>query len=170
MKKSDVRLGGVYQVKVSGKLRRVRIDAEDTLLGGWRATNLDTGRNLHVRTAGRLRKPVSIAPPTNAADLWRQWQALKESNPGTALVFRVGNMFECYGTDAAMCGEVLGLAVTERTDTVGPTQFTASMAGFPHADLERNIRELVLAGFRVAVCERVQPGEAKGKPVEKIVT
>ncbi len=43
------------------------------------------------------------------------------------------------------------------------------MARFPYSDLESNIRRLVTAGHKVAVCERVQPGEARGKPVEKII-
>ena len=57
MKKADVRLGGVYLAKVSGRLTRVRLDRESPY-GGWKATNLATGREVDVRTAARLRKEV----------------------------------------------------------------------------------------------------------------
>lgn len=167
MKKADVRVGGTYQVKVSGKLARVRLDSV-SVHGGWAATNLDTGRTVHIQTAARLRKPLGIAPPTSKSDLWRQWKRLKDSNPGTVLIFQMGDMFEVYGHDAAVCGNVLGLAITMRTD-LDPSIFTMAMAGFPYADLADNIAKLVAAGHQVAVCERVVAGEARSKPVETII-
>ncbi len=160
MKKADVMVGGIYEARVSGQLVPVRITAV-SVHGGWVGVNRKTQRLVRIRTAGRLRRTV-VGPPTTVADVYRQWQALKASNPGTVLLFRVDeDRFECYGNDATVCGEVLGLAV--------PTDFVAEGACFPAADLEDNIRRLVAAGHRVAVCERVQPGEARGKPVEKII-
>lgn len=54
MKKNQIKVGNVYVAKVSGQLTDVRIDRESTR-GGWLATNLRTGRTIHLRTAGRLR-------------------------------------------------------------------------------------------------------------------
>jgi hypothetical protein len=57
MKKAEIRIGTIYSVKVSGKVVPVRIVAE-SLHGGWIGRNEVTGREVRIRTAGRLRKPV----------------------------------------------------------------------------------------------------------------
>ncbi len=54
MKKSDVKIGGIYRAKVSDKLTDVRIDAENPA-GGWDATNLATKKKIRIKTAQRLR-------------------------------------------------------------------------------------------------------------------
>lgn len=53
MKKQDVEIGGVYRAKVSGKRVKVRIDRVSPY-GGWDATNLSTGRKVHIKTGRRL--------------------------------------------------------------------------------------------------------------------
>ena len=58
MRKTDVKLGSIYWVKVSGRLVRVRLE-QVCQLRGWYGTNLTTGREVWIRTAGRLR---SLAP------------------------------------------------------------------------------------------------------------
>ncbi len=54
MKKADVEIGGEYAAKVSRKLTRVKILGRSPR-GGWNAVNLNTGRVIYIRTAGRLR-------------------------------------------------------------------------------------------------------------------
>ena len=54
MKKSDVKIGGVYVAKVTNKLVQVRIDAESRH-GGWDATNLVTNKKVRIKSAQRLR-------------------------------------------------------------------------------------------------------------------
>ncbi|MCC7291482.1 MAG: hypothetical protein IT449_05405 [Phycisphaerales bacterium] len=63
MKKNAVHPGGTYTAKVSGKIVRVRIDAESPY-GGWNATNLGTGKAIRVKSAQRLRSAVGEAAPT----------------------------------------------------------------------------------------------------------
>lgn len=58
MKKAEVRIGGVYTAKVTGRLTRVRLDYVSPY-GGWVATNLATGRQVRIRSAARLRSAVS---------------------------------------------------------------------------------------------------------------
>ena len=53
MKNSEVRIGHEYIAKVSGKAAKVRID-EEHHNGGWNATNLDTNRQVRIRSARRL--------------------------------------------------------------------------------------------------------------------
>lgn len=58
MKKKDVKIGGVYVVKVSNKLAKVKI-LEKSLYGGWEGLNLDTGREVRIKSAQRLRWEVA---------------------------------------------------------------------------------------------------------------
>lgn len=58
MRKQDVTIGDEYVVKVSGKLVRVKITGESPY-GGWDGRNLETGRDVRIRTAGRLRYAVA---------------------------------------------------------------------------------------------------------------
>ena len=60
MKKSDVVLGQVYAVKVSGRIQPVRVVSESTY-GGWVGRNLQTGREVRIRSAARLRYTVRQA-------------------------------------------------------------------------------------------------------------
>lgn len=57
MLKKDVQIGGIYIVKVSGNLARVRITDESSY-GGWIGSCLETGRQIRIKTAARLRKAV----------------------------------------------------------------------------------------------------------------
>ena len=54
MKKNEVRIGGRYLAKVSGSVSPIRLDAESPH-GGWDGTNLDTGRQVRIKSAQRLR-------------------------------------------------------------------------------------------------------------------
>ena len=54
MKKAEICIGSTYSAKVSGKVVPVRIEREHAT-GGWNATNLTTGKNVHIKTAARLR-------------------------------------------------------------------------------------------------------------------
>ncbi len=60
MKKADVKIGGDYIAKVSGKRTVVRIERTSPF-GGWDAVNKVTGRTVRIKTAGRLR-PAPAAP------------------------------------------------------------------------------------------------------------
>jgi hypothetical protein len=54
MRKNEIELGNTYLAKISGTLTIVRIDHEH-YAGGWTGTNLATGREVRIRTAGKLR-------------------------------------------------------------------------------------------------------------------
>lgn len=65
MKAKDVKIGGTYVAKVSGKLSKVRIVRESTY-GGWDAVNTSTNRAVRIKTAGRLRYEARAASPSDA--------------------------------------------------------------------------------------------------------
>jgi len=68
MKKADVKIGGKYYANVSGNRCEIQIDAEKPR-GGWEATNLATGKKIHVKSAQRLQGEVGkskTAPKTQS--------------------------------------------------------------------------------------------------------
>src|SRR5262245_60023496 len=82
----------------------------------------------------------------------------------------MGDFYELFFEDAELVASVLGLALTSRDK--GPDAIP--MAGFPHHSLDGQLRKLVEAGYRVALCDQVQdPRDAKGlvqREVTRIVT
>jgi hypothetical protein len=67
MKKRDVILGQVYAVKVSGRIQHMRLVAESPH-GGWVGRNLQTGREVRIRSAARLCYLVQQAPQNPQAE------------------------------------------------------------------------------------------------------
>jgi hypothetical protein len=71
MKKHEVKVGGQYLAKVSGKVVAVHIDGENPH-GGWDATNVQTKKKVRIKSAQRLRrevhksKPLALAIPSQA--------------------------------------------------------------------------------------------------------
>ena len=57
MKKSEVRTGETYKVKVSGNIADVRITGENPH-GGWDGVNVATNRKVRIKSAQRLRGPA----------------------------------------------------------------------------------------------------------------
>lgn len=58
MKKADVKIGGTYYAKVTNRKVEIRIDAEKPRGSGWDATNLATGKKIHIKSAQRLQGEV----------------------------------------------------------------------------------------------------------------
>ncbi len=165
MQQINVRVGGVYEAKVGNKLAKVKLVSESPN-GGWIGQNLDTGRTIWVKSARRLRRPVGISATTSRANFWTQWHALKDRNLETILLFRMGDFFEAFGVDAAKVAGVLCVAITSRIDD----QNEVDMAGFPYVALGHSLAKLTEAGYRVAVCERMDGPVPAGRSVERIVT
>ena len=53
MKKAEVEIGGKYYANVTNKRVEIKIDSEKAN-GGWNATNLATGKKIHIKSAQRL--------------------------------------------------------------------------------------------------------------------
>ena len=64
MKMNEVQIGGTYQANVSNKLVTGRIDSA-VKHGGWLATNLETGKQVRIKTAQRFRKPMGKTQKAN---------------------------------------------------------------------------------------------------------
>ena len=57
MRAKDVRLGGTYAARVSGRVVPVTLTAE-SVFGGWDGENEETGKRVRVHTAARLHYPM----------------------------------------------------------------------------------------------------------------
>ena len=99
--------------------------------------------------------------------MMQQYREAKDRHPGMLLLFRMGDFYELFDSDAETAARLLGLTLTS-------TDKTVSMAGFPHHSLEGYLRKLLQAGHRVAICDQVEdPALAKGlvrREVTRVVT
>src|ERR671935_604032 len=99
--------------------------------------------------------------------MMQQYREAKERHPGMLLLFRMGDFYELFDSDAELASRVLGLTLTSRDKQI-------PMAGFPHHQLETYLRRLLHAGHRVAVCDQIEdPALAKGlvkREVTRVVT
>lgn len=103
--------------------------------------------------------------------LMAQYFKIKEDNPDTILLFRVGDFFETFDEDAKTASKTLGITLTKRANGAAGE---VPLAGFPHHAIDTYLPKLVRAGFRVAICEQVEnPKFAKGivkREVVEVVT
>jgi DNA mismatch repair protein MutS len=103
--------------------------------------------------------------------LMSQYYKIKEQNPDTILLFRVGDFFETFDEDAKTASKVLGITLTKRANGAAED---VPLAGFPFHAIDNYLPKLVRAGYRVAVCEQVEnPKFAKGivkREVIEVVT
>ncbi len=103
--------------------------------------------------------------------LMRQYSQIKARYPDTVLLFRMGDFFETFETDAAIASKVLGITLTKRSNG---SASEVALAGFPHHAIDNYLPKLVKAGYKVAVCEQLEdPKFAKGivkRDVVEVVT
>ncbi|MFC1760694.1 DNA mismatch repair protein MutS [Planctomycetota bacterium] len=101
----------------------------------------------------------------------RQFHHFKEQHPDAILFFRMGDFYETFYDDAKVCARVLGLTLTSRNKN---TDNPIPLAGVPYHAIDGYLKKMILAGYRVAVCEQVEdPKTAKGvvkRDVVRIVT
>ncbi|TDI73717.1 MAG: DNA mismatch repair protein MutS [Bacteroidetes bacterium] len=91
--------------------------------------------------------------PRGNTPLMRQYWSVKDRYPGTILLFRMGDFYETFAGDAELVHEVLGIALTKRSN--GKASDVA-LAGFPHHAIDTYLPKLVSAGYRVAICEQLE--------------
>lgn len=99
---------------------------------------------------------------TKAGDtpMMQQHRAIKAKYPDAILLFRVGDFYETFGSDAVIASGVLGIVLTSRSHG---TTAQVELAGFPHHALDAYLHKLVKAGYRVAICDQLEdPKQATG--------
>ncbi len=90
--------------------------------------------------------------------LMEQYYAMKAQHPDALLLYRVGDFYETFGSDAEKTASILGIVLTKRNN--GGVDI--ELAGFPYHALDAYLPKLVKAGLRVAICEQLEK-PMKGK-------
>jgi DNA mismatch repair protein MutS len=92
--------------------------------------------------------------------LMQQHKAIKAKYPDAILLFRVGDFYETFGSDAVIAAGVLGITLTKRNNGSASEN---ELAGFPYHALDTYLHKLVKAGYRVAICDQLEdPKTVKG--------
>ena len=85
--------------------------------------------------------------------MMKQFLELKAKHPDAIMLFRCGDFYETYSTDAIVASEILGITLTKRANGKDKQ---LEMAGFPYHALDTYLPKLVRAGRRVAICDQLE--------------
>ena len=99
--------------------------------------------------------------------MMKQFLDLKAKHPDAVMLFRCGDFYETYSTDAIIAAEILGITLTKRANGKGKT---VEMAGFPHHALDTCLPKLIRAGKRVAICDQLEDPKTTKKLVKRGIT
>ena len=100
--------------------------------------------------------------PEKLTPMMQQYFEVKRGLPAnTLLLFRLGDFYEMFFTDAEIGSRLLGITLTKRQDT--------PMCGIPHHAAENYVAKLLAAGKKVAICDQAEPAQA-GKLVRRQLT
>lgn len=99
--------------------------------------------------------------------LIKQFFSVKAEHPEAVLLYRVGDFYESYSSDAVLVSKVLGLVLTRKSN--GEKGYI-EMAGFPHHAIDVYLPKLVRAGHKVAVCDQLEDPKLTKKLVRRGVT
>ena len=97
----------------------------------------------------------------------KQYNAIKAKYPDALLLFRVGDFYETFGSDAVKASKILDIILTKRG---AGSESETELAGFPHHSLNTYLPKLVRAGERVAICDQLEDPKQTKKIVKRGVT
>ncbi|ACU08821.1 DNA mismatch repair protein MutS [Flavobacteriaceae bacterium 3519-10] len=95
--------------------------------------------------------------------LMTQYNTIKAKYPDALLLFRVGDFYETFGSDAVRTAQILGIVLTRRANGEGHIE----LAGFPHHSIDSYLPKLVRAGLRVAICDQLEDPKTVAKGIVK---
>ncbi|MAM30237.1 MAG: DNA mismatch repair protein MutS [Flavobacteriaceae bacterium] len=98
--------------------------------------------------------------------LMKQYNTIKAKYPDALLLFRVGDFYETFGSDAVKAAGILNITLTARNNGGDQTE----LAGFPHHSLHTYLPKLVMAGCRVAICDQLEDPKQTKTIVKRGVT
>jgi len=102
--------------------------------------------------------------------LRRQYLEIKRRYPHAILFFRLGDFYETFDEDAETVARELEITLTSRP--VSKNQ-RVPLAGIPHHSLESHLGKLIARGYKVAICEQMEPpkgGNLVDRQVVRVVT
>ncbi|MBP6085309.1 DNA mismatch repair protein MutS [Candidatus Gracilibacteria bacterium] len=115
--------------------------------------------------------PVDSSTPTKKlTPMLRQYFSIKANHQDCILLFRLGDFYEMFASDAEIASSVLHLALTARHKG---SENEIAMCGFPHFSSEQYIRKLIKAGYKIAICNQTSSPDLPGiveRSVTRVVT
>jgi DNA mismatch repair protein MutS len=116
--------------------------------------------NVFIFVASRQPGQAMAKMKTDDTPMMQQHRVIKQKYPDAILLFRVGDFYETFGSDAVIASQVLGITLTKRNNNAATS---SDLAGFPHHALDTYLHKLVKAGYRVAICDQLEdPKMVKG--------
>ncbi len=85
--------------------------------------------------------------------MMRQYLEIKQQYKDEILFFRLGDFYEMFFDDAKIASKILDIALTSRQNDI-------PMCGVPYHAAESYISRLIKAGYRVAICEQMEPPQS----------
>ena len=82
------------------------------------------------------------------SDMERHYREIKDNNPNSILMFRLGDYYEMFYEDAVIVSHELGLKMTLRRSQGHECAFCS----IPQCEADAHIAVLTSRGFKVAVC------------------
>jgi len=110
---------------------------------------------------------IGMSDKNAPTPLMRQYYEIKQKFPDTLVLFQVGDFYELFFDDARVASASLGIVLTSRGTTA--TGEPIPLCGVPLHVLDHYLSKLVRAGFKVAICDQLEPAQA-GKVVQRGVT
>lgn len=86
---------------------------------------------------------------STTSPLMKQFYSIKEKYPDAVVLFRVGDFYETFGTDAETVSKAVGTILTKRETN----DSSISLTGFTYHSLDFYLPKLVRTGYRVAICD-----------------
>ena len=102
-------------------------------------------------------------PLQAATPLMQQYHAIKANFPDALLLFQVGDFYEFFYDDAKKAAAFLAITLTARGKNNGEP---IPLCGVPVHAAEHYIAKLVKGGFKVALCNQLEPA-TPGKVVDR---
>ncbi len=113
---------------------------------------------------------LTLTDPALNTPMLKQYKSIKANYSDAILFFRLGDFYEMFLDDAVIASKILDLTLTGR----GKDDHRIPMCGIPYHAVNNYLPKLVNKGYKVAICEQVEPASvAQGitkREVVRVVT
>src|SRR5262245_3465703 len=99
--------------------------------------------------------------------MMRQYHAIKQEVPDALLLFRLGDFYELFFDDAVTASRELEITLTARNKE---RDHAVPMCGVPYHAADSYIARLLRKGYKVAICDQMEPPQKGTKLVRREVT
>jgi DNA mismatch repair protein MutS len=99
--------------------------------------------------------------------MMRQYHAVKQETPDALLLFRLGDFYELFFDDAVTAARELEITLTARNKE---RDNPVPMCGVPYHAADSYIARLLRKGYKVAICDQMEPPQKGAKLVKREVT